>query len=177
MGVSVHPAKQGTCSPRRTETRRVRWHYSALMGGGGVCKHEGSHVLPPPLHDGAMSSACVPARFCLCSVARSTLADPGGQAAPCAGATWGTEGSVPRLCDWFSVPRRQAQAGSAAVWSLGRGGRSGSAKAKGSPPSCPAHLPSSCPVRPAPSRLTSPGSDAAGAAGLPVPASVAARGL
>ena len=137
MGVSVHPAKQGTFSPRRTETRRVRWHYSALMGGGCVCKHEGSHVLPPPLHDGAMSSACVPAHFCLCSVARSTLADPGGQAAPCAGATWGTEGSVPRLCDWFSVPRRQAQAGSAAVWSLGRGGEIRLSQSKGVPTQLP----------------------------------------
>lgn len=43
----------------------------------GVYRHEEAHVLLSPLLDGAMSSASVPACFCLCFMAGSGAPRPG----------------------------------------------------------------------------------------------------
>lgn len=148
--------------------------YSTLMEG---CIHGKGPMSCPRLLNSAMSSACVPACFCLFSMARSRAQRPGDptrQATPPCVEAMAMAASL--SVDWSSVPHpRQIQAGSAAVWSLE--GRQGSAKAKGPPSGCPAHLLPSSPAHPTPSSLTSPGSVVVDAAGPPSPASVAARGL
>lgn len=79
--------------------------------------------LPSPLLSGAMSSAFGPTCFCVCSVAGSGAQQPGqpqqtGCSPPCAGATWGMGASLGARLILSSTS--QAQAGSAAVWSLRR---------------------------------------------------------
>ena len=86
---------------------------------------EGSHALPPPLLNGAMSCAyvlCLRPRL-LPSLLRGQKQGPApwrpqgaGSSSLCGGHVG--HGSVPRCRQVLSLPPRQAQAGSAAVWSL-----------------------------------------------------------
>jgi hypothetical protein len=135
------------------------------------CGHKGAHVFLPPL-----LSFLDPACSCLCSMATSRVPWP----AQWTGSSSLHRGRVKRPLrrDWSLVPSRQAQAGSAAVWSLWR--EIGFSQGWGHLPAALCTIPPDpaalCARHPPPTTLTFPGSGAASAAVSASLASAAARG-